>query len=148
MREFPKRDLPILERGEGPDMRQGEREEMRRKLDAEQRWFRLAGQKTPAREGWLREIRTAVGIPTPELAKRLGINRSEIFHAEDREEAKTISLATLERQAEAMECRLVYAVIPKKGTFEDLSLKRAWDGLFGKDGEKRFKELLRKSKRT
>lgn len=124
-------------------MQRDAREEMRRKLDEDQRWFRLAGRKTPTRKGWLREIRLAVGFPGPEVAKKLGISRSEVFRGEEREEAKTISLATLERQAEAMDCRVVYAVIPKKGTLDDLKLKRAWDGLFGKDGEKKFKAMLK-----
>jgi transcriptional regulator with XRE-family HTH domain len=123
-------------------MRGSERENAVKKLDADLRWFRLAGRKTPERKGWLREIRLAVGITAPELAKRAGISRSEVFRGEEREELRTISLATLARLAEAMDCRLVYAVIPKKGTLADLWLARAWESLFGPDGKKKFQAML------
>jgi len=125
-------------------MQKEAREKLREKLDRDQRGFRAAVQGTAQRRTWLREIRMALGISAPEVAKKLGISRSEIFRGEEREEARSISLATLERQAEAMECRLVYAVIPKKGTLADLYLKRAWDGLFGENGEKKFREMLRR----
>jgi predicted DNA-binding mobile mystery protein A len=130
--------------GERTAMQSAERAKTRKKLDAEQRLYRAAMRHAPARAGWLREIRVALGVSVPELAGKLGINRSEIFRIEERETRKRITLETLERMAEALDCRLVYAVIPKKGTFEDLSLKRAWDIVMGeKDGLKALRRMLR-----
>jgi transcriptional regulator with XRE-family HTH domain len=125
-------------------MQQSERAKVLEKLDSDLRWFRLAGRKTPEHKGWLREIRLAVGIPATEVAAKAGISRSEVFRGEEREMEQRITLATLERLAAAMDCRVVYAVIPKKGTFKDHSLKRAWDGLFGEDGEKKFKAMMKR----
>jgi len=103
------------------------------KLDKEQSRFRAAARKTPAREGWLRDIRQALGVQVPELSRKLGIHRSEIYREEEREVEKRISLWTLERIADALDCRLVYAVIPKRGSFEDLSLRRAWRVLLAEE---------------
>lgn len=127
-------------------MRQSERAKALKKLDADLRWFRLAARKTPERKGWVREIRLAMGITAPELARKAEISRSEVFRGEEREELRSISLATLARLAEAMECRLVYAVVPKRGTLQDQSLDRAWKTLFGPGGKKRFAEMLRRDR--
>jgi hypothetical protein len=107
-------------------MRERERAKALKKLDEEQWRIRAAARKTPAREGWLRDIRLALGVPLPEVVRKSGIHRSEIYREEGREVRKRISLWTLERMADALDCRLVYAVIPKRGSFEDLSLRRAW----------------------
>jgi transcriptional regulator with XRE-family HTH domain len=125
-------------------MRREERAQTRAKLDSDQRDYQKAAQSEVIRGPWLREIRLALQVPARELAGKLGINRTEIFRAEEREAEKRISLAALERMAEALDCRLVYAVVPKKGTLEDLWLKRAWESLFGEDGEKKFKEMLKR----
>lgn len=125
-------------------MRWGEREKALKKLDEEQRWFWTAAKNAPERKGWLREIRVALGISSMELAKKLGINRSEIYREEEREAGKRISLAVLERVAEAMDCRLVYAVVPKKGTLKAMLLRRALESLRGDDDEKLLKYLLRR----
>ena len=129
--------------GEAMRIRREDREKRRKKLDEEQRPYRAALQKAAARAGWLREIRVALDIPVPELVGKLKINRSEVFRIEKRETRGRIALETLERMAEALDCRLIYAVVPKKGTFADLSLKRAWDGLFGPDGKKNFRQMMR-----
>ncbi len=125
-------------------MRREQRAKTRAKLDSEQRDYQKAAQSDVLCGPWLREIRLALQVPARELAGKLGINRTEIFRAEEREAEKRISLAALERMAEALDCRLVYAVVPKKGTLEDLWLKRAWESLFGEDGEKKFKEMLKR----
>lgn len=123
-----------------------ERAKMQKKLDADLQWFRTAAKRTPARKGWLREIRLALDVPSAELAAKLEISRSEIFREEQREQSGRITLAVLQRLAEAMECRLVYAVISKKGTLEQLSNKRMYECLFGEDGEKKFKAMLRRGR--
>ncbi len=66
----------------------------------------------PPRAGWLRSIREALGISSRLLAKRLGIDMSAVLRLEEREKQKKVSLETLERAARAMDCRLVYAIVP------------------------------------
>lgn len=114
-----------------------------RVLDREQELFREAAQKLTAREGWLKEIRQTMGFSASEVARKMGMNRSEVFRMEERETRKRITLESLEKMAEALDCRVVYAVIPKKGTFEDLMLKRLKDGESGEDGSKLFRDAVR-----
>ena len=105
-------------------MRKIDRMRACRKLDEDQRWFWVAAKRN--RTDWLREVRQALGISVTELAREMKVNRSAIFRIEKREKRKRSSLETLGRIAEAMGCKLVYAVIPKVGTFDELAERREW----------------------
>lgn len=63
--------------------------------------------------GWLRAMREALGMTTRQLAKRMGKAQSVIVETEQSEARGSISLASLRRAAEAMDCILVYAIVPK-----------------------------------
>lgn len=85
----------------------------RRHLDS--RFARLkevASQPVPHR-GWVRAIRDALGMSTTELAARMGVTQSRISAVEQGEVAGTIKLETLRRAAEALDCDLVYALVPR-----------------------------------
>lgn len=69
--------------------------------------------RAPAR-GWTRAIRQALGMTTAQLAKRVGVSQPGIADLERSEEKGTIQLATLRKVAEAMDCRLVYALVPNQ----------------------------------
>lgn len=112
-------------------------------LDREQRLLRTAAQKLTPRQGWLRDVRQTMGFSASEIARKMGMNRSEVFRMEERETRKRITLESLEKMAEALDCRMIYAVIPKKGTFEDLLLRRLGDEESGEDGSKYFRDLVR-----
>ena len=47
-----------------------------------------------------------------QLAKRLGVAQPTVAKLERSEEAETISLKSLRKMAEAMDCTLVYAFVP------------------------------------
>ena len=64
--------------------------------------------------GWLRAIRTALGMTSKQLAHRLQTSQSAIIEYEQREIAGTISLGTLRRAASAMDCDFVYALVPRR----------------------------------
>jgi len=64
--------------------------------------------------GWSKAIREALGMTTAQLAKRLNVKQPTIVAIEQSEERGTIELATLRRVAEALDCTLVYALIPNK----------------------------------
>ncbi len=66
------------------------------------------------KKGWLRTIREALGISSAILAHRLGCSRSNIIKMEQREAKGTISLETLNMVAQAMNCKLVYCIVPIK----------------------------------
>jgi predicted DNA-binding mobile mystery protein A len=58
-------------------------------------------------------IREALGMTTPQLARRLGLTRQSVAALQQREAAGTITLEALRRAAEAMDCEVVYAVVPR-----------------------------------
>ena len=69
-------------------------------------------QRPPA--GWLRAIREALGLPTVALAARLGITASGVRKLEQAEATDAITLGTLRRVAEALDCELQYALVPRR----------------------------------
>ena len=69
-------------------------------------------QRPPA--GWLRAIREALGLPTAALAARLGITASGVRKLEQAEATEAITLGTLRRVAEALDCELQYALVPRR----------------------------------
>ncbi len=101
------------------------RERARRDLDEDLRVFK--GKRIRrSKWGWLRGVRQALGMRVEEVAKRLKVGRSEIYRLEMSELRETITLKKLRAAAEAMGCELVYAVVPREGTLEELAeeLKR------------------------
>ncbi len=73
----------------------------------------LAQEARPAR-GWIRAIREALGMTTAQLAKRLGVQQPRVIELEHGEADGNITIKSLERAAEALGCRLVYALVPEK----------------------------------
>jgi predicted DNA-binding mobile mystery protein A len=71
--------------------------------------------------GWLRAIRQALGLSLKVVATRLGQTPPAAKQAEDFEVAGTITLRRLEAAAAAMGCRLVYAIVPLRGSLTDLA---------------------------
>ncbi len=75
--------------------------------------------------GWIATFQEAIGMNAPALAERLGISRNNIYAAIQNERAGTISVNQLEKIAEAMGGRLVYAIIPREGPVEEIVLAQA-----------------------
>jgi predicted DNA-binding mobile mystery protein A len=65
------------------------------------------------KKGWIHEIRTALMMTSAQLGKRMGLVQSSIISLEKSEQADTISLKSLKRAAEALECELHYVLVPK-----------------------------------
>jgi len=64
--------------------------------------------------GWIRAIREALGMTTGQFAKRLGVQQPRVIVLERGEPDGNITVKSLERAAEALGCRLVYALVPEK----------------------------------
>ena len=82
--------------------------------------------------GWVRAIRETLGMTTRQLAERMGISQPTLTRLEQSEAAGTITLSSLERAAQALGCRLVYALVPLKPlseTVEDRALALAEEQL-------------------
>ena len=70
--------------------------------------------------GWLRAIRDALGLTTKQLARRLGVSQPRIVALEKGEIEETVTLASLRRAAEALDCRLIYALVPDRPLVDTL----------------------------
>jgi predicted DNA-binding mobile mystery protein A len=86
----------------------------RSQLDERFRELGSAKRYTPPVRGWIKALREALGMSTAQLAKRLGIRQPSLVALEQSEAKGTIELATLRRVAEALDCTLVYAIVPNK----------------------------------
>lgn len=75
-------------------------------------WLSLRADLRP-NSGWIKAIRGALGMSAQQLANRIGVAQPNVTAFEKRESEGTITLEALERIAAAMECKLVYAIVPK-----------------------------------
>jgi predicted DNA-binding mobile mystery protein A len=67
------------------------------------------------RLGWVRAIREALGMSSPQLARRMRIKAAQSVEDMQKDEVSgTIKLRTLSKLAEALDCQLVYALVPRK----------------------------------
>lgn len=74
--------------------------------------------------GWIRSIREAMGMTPTQLAARLGVSRPRVAQLEKDEMNDAVTLRTLRHAAEALDCTLVYALVPNK-PIEELVRERA-----------------------
>lgn len=78
----------------------------------------------PPRAGWIRAIRDALGLSVAQLGRRMGVSGATVSELEANEREGGIRLSTLRRAAEAMDCTLVYALVPRD-TLEQTVSRRA-----------------------
>src|ERR1700733_2845339 len=83
-------------------------------LDERFRELGPARRYTPPVRGWIKAVRAALGMSTAQLAKRLGIKQPSLVALEQSEAKGTIQLDTLRRVAEALDCTVIYALVPNK----------------------------------
>lgn len=84
----------------------------RTNLDERFAAFPSAKTLAPPVRGWIKAIREALGMTTSQLAKRARVSQPAIVALEQSETKGTIEIATLKRIAEALNCQLVYALVP------------------------------------
>jgi predicted DNA-binding mobile mystery protein A len=75
--------------------------------------------------GWIRTIRQALGLSSAELARRLGTSRQLPLQLEKGEAEDRITLKSLRTAANALDCDLVYAFVPRAGSMQELIENRA-----------------------
>jgi predicted DNA-binding mobile mystery protein A len=91
-----------------------------RHLDQRLSLLRPLSSTTRPPKGWVRAIRDALGMTTAQLARRIGVTQSRIPILERAEANGTITLKSLERAAEALGCRVVYALVPDNSLAQTL----------------------------
>jgi transcriptional regulator with XRE-family HTH domain len=99
----------------------------RERLERELRFFRMAGRKASYYPHWLKRVRQATGVRLIDMARELKVSRSVIHRLEESEDKKSISLHSLEKVAGAMDCKVVYAIVPLGGkTILELAERQSW----------------------
>lgn len=85
---------------------------------------RMKAESVP-RSGWVREIRMALGLSQSQLAARAGVSRATVQQMERAEAQRRITLASLDKLAQAMGCQVALVIVPRGGTLEDVRRQQA-----------------------
>jgi predicted DNA-binding mobile mystery protein A len=87
--------------------------------------FKAAKRTLRPTRGWIRAIREALGMSQQQVAKAMQVKQQSLIDFETAEAEDRITLKNLRRAAQAMECELIYAIVPRSGTIQKLAEKRA-----------------------
>ena len=82
----------------------------------------LRSHKSP-RGGWIKSIRTALGMSSTQLGKRLKMTSQGALDLERRERDESITIAKLRETAEALNCDVVVTLVPKTSLEETVQQK-------------------------
>jgi predicted DNA-binding mobile mystery protein A len=75
--------------------------------------------------GWIKTIRTVLGMSMQQLGNKLSISKQAVLDIEKREIEGSITLKSLREVGKAMDMQLVYGFVPMDGSLEAMIEKRA-----------------------
>lgn len=75
--------------------------------------------------GWIKAIRTSIGMSMQQLGNKLNISKQGVMDIEKREKDGSITIKSLREIARAMDMQLVYGFVPNDGSLDALIEKRA-----------------------
>jgi predicted DNA-binding mobile mystery protein A len=79
----------------------------------EKRFESLRSLRYIPKKGWIRTLRDLYHMSASQLAQRAGVSRVSISQFEKGEKAQTITLKSLFKVAEALNCDVQYTLVPK-----------------------------------
>jgi len=79
----------------------------------------------PPPTGWIKAIRTAIGMSMQQLGNRLSITKQSAQEIEQREKDGSLTIKSLREAAKALDMQLVYGFIPVDGSLEELIDRKA-----------------------
>jgi predicted DNA-binding mobile mystery protein A len=88
-----------------------------------ERFVGLRSVSRPQR-GWLRAVREALGITIRAVSRKMRKTPQTVASFEKSEASDRVTLQTLRHYAEALDCELVYAIVPKNGSLKQLAENR------------------------
>lgn len=106
------------------DNRSELRELRLRQVEGELAKWRRAALPSPPSVGWIQTIREALGMTAAALAKRFAMTGPGLRGIEASEADERITLATLRKVADALDCDLRYALVPRQ-PLDDKLMARA-----------------------
>ena len=77
--------------------------------------FKSKVQTVMPKKGWIREIRMALGMSMADLGSRMGVIKQRVDALEKSEATGNVTIDSLKRAAEAMDCEFVYYFVPRHG---------------------------------
>jgi predicted DNA-binding mobile mystery protein A len=75
--------------------------------------------------GWVKAIRTAIGMSMQQLGNKLNVSKQAVMDMEKREKEGSITIKSLREIARAMDMQLVYGFLPNDGSLDALIKRRA-----------------------
>lgn len=82
-------------------------------MDALLATWKAASLSARPRSGWVRAIRESLGMSAVAFARRLGMTHAGVHKLENAEASDAITLASLRKLAQALDCELHYALVPR-----------------------------------
>jgi predicted DNA-binding mobile mystery protein A len=75
--------------------------------------------------GWIKAIRTAIGMSMLQLGNKLSVSKQGILDIEKREKDGSITIKSLTEIGNALDMQLVYGFVPKDGSLDALIDRKA-----------------------
>ena len=94
-------------------------------LNSKMLGFALLKQVAMPPTGWIKAIRTAIGMSMQQLGNKLNVSKQGVMDIEKRERDGSITIKSLREIARAMDMQLVYGFVPNDGSLDALIEKRA-----------------------
>jgi len=89
-------------------------------MDALLETWRTAQLSPRPRSGWVRAIRESLGMSAAAFARRLGMTPVGVRKLESAEASDAITLASLRKLAQALDCELQYALVPRNSLLQQV----------------------------
>jgi predicted DNA-binding mobile mystery protein A len=86
---------------------------IREQLDQTLKRFKVLQAMDMPQRGWLRAIRDALGMNGRQFALRMGVSPARVSKLESDEITGAVTLKTMRKAAEALDCTLVYTLVPR-----------------------------------
>lgn len=75
--------------------------------------------------GWIKAIRTAIGMSMQQLGNKLAVSKQGIQDIENREKDGSITIKSLKEIGKALDMQLVYGFVPNDGSLDALIDRKA-----------------------
>jgi len=107
------------------DMRKKQKIRIREQLDDTLSRFSTIASVNRPMKGWIRAIRDVLGMNMRQFADRLGVSKSRIPRIEQDEITGSLTLKTMNRVADKLDCVFVYGFVPRT-SLDDTVRKQAF----------------------
>lgn len=85
---------------------------VREQLESTLQSFSPLARISAPHKGWIRAVRDALGMTAKQLACRMGVSQQSVARIEKAESAGSVTIRTMQRLAECLDCSLVYGLVP------------------------------------